>query len=346
MDIKEKSFFSIICALFTASLAGIVVILLSNQVRFVAMLVTVASFICAIAFLLIKFLLKDASGKIRAAFIAALSVISAITIIFSVIIGIAPILIFPANHSSDDYDALVHLASEENSRIEAVSAGGYNGWRLKASNIDEGEARPVVLFFMGNGMNSSRTALMFFHDKEGRYKGFSEVSDIVFIDYPGYGINDGNPTGDSIREMALASYDEVASWPTTSEVISFGYSIGTGPATYLASEREVAGLILWAPYANAYDLYNNYLDIFHGPFKLMVRYKMDSYKYIRDVNCPIIIFASDTDEVIPYQSSRDLFANAGSSSASFVAVPGISHNDFFLTDKVLDNTCGFIREVA
>lgn len=346
MEISKKAFFSILCSLFAASLAGIIVVLFYKTVRSIALVVVIASLICALAFLLINFLLREASTKIKAIAISAVSIISAVTIIFSVIVAIAPTIIFPANHSADDYETLSHLAQDEDSRIVTVNAGGYNGWRLKASGVAEGEARPVILFFMGNGMNSSHTAMMFFKDADGIYAGFSDVSDIVFIDYPGYGINDGVATDDSVREMALAAYDEVASWSTTSEIISFGYSIGTGPATYLASEREVAGLILWAPYANSYDIYNNFMDIFHGPFKLMVRYKMDSYKYIRDVSCPIVILASDSDEVIPYQSSRDLFANAGSSSASFVAVPGITHNDFLLNDKVLENSCDFIREVA
>ena len=111
-------------------------------------------------------------------------------------------------------------------------------------------------------------------------------------------------------------------------------------------ERDVAGLILWAPYASSYDIYNNIMNIFHGPVKLMVRYQMDSYKYIRDVNCPVMIFASDSDELIPFQSSRDLFANAGSSSADFVTVSGLSHGDFLLEDMVLEDSIDFIKKLV
>ena len=197
--------------------------------------------------------------------------------------------------------------------------------------------------YYGNGMNASKTALMVYEDKNDIYKGFTEVTDMVIIDYPGYGVNDGVPSSDTLKEMALTSYDEAAPWATTSEVISFGYSIGTGPATYLASQREVGGLILWAPYANTYDLYNNYIDIFHGPFKLMVTYKMDNYKYIKSVTCPTLILATDTDEEVPYQSSRDLFTNSGSTVSDFVTIQGITHNDFWTNDKSLDNTFEFIR---
>ena len=345
MGINKKAFFFILCSLFAASLAGIIV-LFCKSVRSLALIVVTAALIVALAVLLIKYFLREASAKMKAIAIPAASVICAVTLFFTVIVGIAPLIIFPVNHSSYEYETLSKMAQEENSRVVAVNAGGFNGWRLKASSVAEGEARPVVLFFMGNGMNSSRTALMFYKDNDKHYAGFSDVSDIVFIDYPGYGINDGVPADDSLREMALAAYDEVASWSTTSEVISFGYSIGTGPATYLASERDVAGLILWAPYASSYDIYNNIMNIFHGPIKIMVRYQMDSYKYIRDVNCPVMIFASDSDELIPFQSSRDLFANAGSSSADFVTVPGLSHGDFLLEDMVLEDSIDFIKKLV
>lgn len=59
-----------------------------------------------------------------------------------------------------------------------------------------------------------------------------------------------------------------------------------------------------------------------------------------------MIIASDTDEVVPYQSSRALFAAANGSASDFVTVSGIGHNDFWHSDKVLSNAYDFIGEVA
>ena len=79
------------------------------------------------------------------------------------------------------------------------------------------------------------------------------------MDYPGYGLNDGLPSATGMYEEALAAFDYAVARPDVSQVIVGGYSIGTGPAVYLAANREAAGLFLMAPFANGYDLYNNVL---------------------------------------------------------------------------------------
>ena len=343
MRLGKKVLFSTICALFAASLAGFILLGFHAQLRSLILVITITAAVCAFIYFALTTILNDKETKFKVIATAIVSVVSIIAMLSSVIVGLAPILIFPCNHNEEAYDELMSLSEEEGSRISQVKAGEYSGWRISASEIPEDKPRPVVLMFYGNGMNASKTALMVYEDKNDIYKGFTEVTDMVIIDYPGYGVNDGVPSSDTLKEMALTSYDEAASWATTSEVISFGYSIGTGPATYLASQREVGGLILWAPYANTYDLYNNYIDIFHGPFKLMVTYKMDNYKYIKSVTCPTLILATDTDEEVPYQSSRDLFTNSGSTVSDFVTIRGITHNDFWTNDKSLDNTFEFIR---
>lgn len=343
MSFGKKVLFSTACALFAASLAGFILMGFHAQLRSLIVIIAVTAVVCAFIYFAVSTVLNDKETKFKVIATTAISIVSIIAMLSSVVVGLAPVLLFPCNHNEEAYDELMKLSRKEESRISQVTAGDYSGWRISASEIPEGKPRPVVLMFYGNGMNASKTALMVYEDKDDIYHGFTEVSDMVIIDYPGYGVNDGVPGGDTLRMMALTAYDEVSSWSTTSEVISFGYSIGTGPATYLASEREVGGLILWAPYANTYDLYNNYLDIFHGPFKLMVTYKMDNYKYIKSVTCPTLILASDTDEEVPYQSSRDLFTNSGSTVSDFVTIQGITHNDFWTNDKSLDNTFEFIR---
>ncbi len=346
MRLDKKIIFSVACAMFVASVSGFVLLVFEPLVRPVILAVTISSAICALVFFIASMILRDKPVKIKALVTTLIAIVSLITVFATVIVSIAPLFIFPMNHDEEAYDALMSLSEESGSRVSAVNAGGYNGWRISAKDIAKDEKRPVVICFVGNGMNSSATTLRVFKNKDELYSGFAATTDFVCVDYPGYGINDGTPTGDSLREMALAVYDEVASWPTTSEVISFGYSIGTGPATYLASERNVSGLILWAPYANGYDMYNNVINVFYGPFKLMVRFKMDSEKYIKNVECPVLILASDEDEIIPYRSSRELFTNAGPSASNFVTVSGIGHNDFWEDQKVLDNTFGLIEEAC
>ena len=43
----------------------------------------------------------------------------------------------------------------------------------------------------------------------------------------------------------------------------------------------------------------------------------------------------EDDEIIPYESSRNLFSSLSSGSANFITVEGVLHNDFFSSPEVI-----------
>ena len=151
-----------------------------------------------------------------------------------------------------------------------------------------------------------------------------------------------------MKAMAAEAYKYASDLETTSGVIVMGYSIGTGIAVYTASQAETApaGLILLAPYNSGYDLYNNALNIFHGPVKLLASYKMPVYKYAGKVKCPTLIVASDADEVVPIASSRKLFSEFSSANTDFVTVEGKLHNDLPVVEKVTSRAGEFVKSVT
>lgn len=345
MSFGRKLLFALVTAVTAVIIFGITLCILEKELHTVLLVMLIISVVLGAVLLALLIALDQKSRKVKAGVIAGVSLLGALIIFSSIIMVLAPMMLFPKNHDEDAFKALEKLEASKENVVEQISCGDLTGWRVCARNAQPDEKRPVILFFGGNGMNSSRTAELLVLEDPDLYAPFYTDYDFVYFDYPGYGTSAGEPTGDSLRQMALDVFDEVDSWPTTSSVICFGYSIGTGPATYCASEREADGLVLWAPYANSYDVYNNVVDVFHGPMKLLVLYKMNSEKYIKDVSCPILIIASDTDEVIPYESSRELFASAGGSS-DFMTVSGIGHNDFWTDDKVIGSTSEFAGEVS
>ena len=76
------------------------------------------------------------------------------------------------------------------------------------------------------------------------------------MEYPGYGIYDGSPDAYQILIDAETVYDyltKVLSIPESS-IILFGRSIGTGPATYLASKNNPCSLLLMSPFKSIRDI--------------------------------------------------------------------------------------------
>lgn len=127
------------------------------------------------------------------------------------------------------------------------------------------------------------------------------------------------------------------------KICVLGFSIGTGVATYLASERDIDGLILIAPYDKALSLYNNCLNIFHGPLKILARYKFESIKYAKDVKVSPLIFSSYDDEVIDYNLSVNL-SNYFSNIYEFVTLDNVGHNEYFSQKIVLEKIKGYLSK--
>jgi pimeloyl-ACP methyl ester carboxylesterase len=187
---------------------------------------------------------------------------------------------------------------------------------------------------------------MLFHDALELWPYFPGFS-YLFIDYEGYGQNEGQTHYLKMYEEALAVYDYAITRPDFDKdhIVSMGFSLGTGSAVYLAANRPVIGLILAAPYANGYDLYNNVLPIFYGITKPLVKHKLPSDDYAPKVACPVLIFASQSDSIVPFDSSLRL-SKLFPGSVDFVAYDGFDHNELFEAEGLYPKIQSFLETVA
>ena len=237
-------------------------------------------------------------------------------------------MLFYPNADPEAHEALLANPEVEHLRIEGED-GALSGYLLRGA---EGPA-PLVLYFGGNGENAARTVRKLTQD-EARRAAFSGCH-FAQIDYPGYGLSEGKPSAATLRRAALAAYDALSARDDVTEILVLGYSIGTGPANYCAASRPASALILMAPYADGVDLFNNVVNVFHGPLRLLVSYDMESVKYASDVTVEPLIFATEADALVPWASSKRL-SEAYPASCRFITVPGITHEDFWRTPMVLD----------
>jgi len=205
------------------------------------------------------------------------------------------------------------------------------------------EMASLIIYFGGNGESSHRHMRGLEMQNLWRYyAGFH----YLYIDYAGYGLNDGRPHYRNMQEGALAVFDFALTLPyvDADRIVAMGFSLGTGSAVYLAANRPVAGLIIVAPYANGYDLYNNVLPIFHGPMRLLVRQKFPSDQHAPGVTCPVLLIASRGDEIIPFSSSERLGAMFYG-DVNFVVLDNVRHNGIFGARGVLDSIQRFLGTI-
>lgn len=127
---------------------------------------------------------------------------------------------------------------------------------------------------------------------------------IFAFDYRGYGASTGRPSERNSCEdigSAYAYMVEKLEIPPESIVV-YGTSLGSGPATYLASRNKVAGLILEGAFVSAFRV-RTVLPVF--PFD-----KFPNINRINQVQCPVLVMHSRDDEVVPFWHGEALFKRA------------------------------------
>ncbi len=127
-----------------------------------------------------------------------------------------------------------------------------------------------------------------------------------FFNYPGYNGSNQQPSEKSFYESSIEFFDWVKSYSKSEnkKIIIMGRSIGSAVAIYLASQREISGLILITPFDSLISLAKKYYPFY--PVNLLLKHKFNSKPYIKFIKSPILILVAQKDEIIPSYSTVEL----------------------------------------
>ena len=188
---------------------------------------------------------------------------------------------------------------------------------LKVVTLNSGKEKAII-YFGGNA-----EAVVF--NAEPFVKNFSAFT-VYLINYRGYGGSTGTPTEEGLYSDALALYDLVH---VDHESISvMGRSLGSGIATYLASERPVSRLALITPYDSIKNVAQSHVPIY--PIGLLIKDEYNSLEKAERVSVPVLIVMAELDVVIPNSHSIELLDAFGVGQASSVNIEDADHNNLTL----------------
>jgi pimeloyl-ACP methyl ester carboxylesterase len=160
--------------------------------------------------------------------------------------------------------------------------------------------------------DSSKGLIFYLHGNAGSLSDWGENAkpftalhyDVFIPDYPGYGKSTGSIKSQKQLFKAMqAAYSEIKNRYDESKIIVWGYSIGTGPAAWVASGNHPKLLILQAPYYSMTDMMVHTCPILPT---FLLRYKLQTNEYLKNCRMPVVIFHGDQDKVIYYGSSLKL----------------------------------------
>ena len=195
---------------------------------------------------------------------------------------------------------------------------------------DTGQKKGVVLYFHGNRDNVIRY--------EKYVDNFTKYGYEVWMpDYPGYGKSTGTITEKLINMEAEAVYKLARTHFGEDSIVVYGKSLGTGPASLIASEFKCHRLILETPYFSFPSLFRVYAPIY--PTQTMARFKFPVGKYLEKVKAPITIFHGTDDQVVFYSNALKL-KTVLKPGDEFITIEEGDHNnlnDFPLFKEKLDS---------
>lgn len=176
---------------------------------------------------------------------------------------------------------------------------------------------PVFLFFGGQGRRLDEQSHRYI-EMAKRGAGFLALA------YRGFSASTGHPSEDGLFMDGLVAYDWLKAHGYDRErILIHGHSLGSGVATYVATQRPARGLILEAPFTAASDVGQERYPYF--PVQFLMQDKFANRDRIGFVNMPVLIVHGDRDDMIPFAHGQRLYALANEPK-TFKRMAGEGHS--------------------
>lgn len=149
---------------------------------------------------------------------------------------------------------------------------------------------------------------------------------VLAVEYPNYGVYPGQTSAERIIEDAerVFEYLTVECQLSPRDIIVFGRSIGSGPATWLASHFTPCALILMSAYTSIRAVVKHLV----GPVaQYFLAERFNNLSLMPGVTCPTFLLHGQVDTLIPYTHSQALL-EVCSGLSSLVMPPDMDHNSF------------------
>jgi fermentation-respiration switch protein FrsA (DUF1100 family) len=212
------------------------------------------------------------------------------------------------------------------------------GWEIISPNADT--SATWILFFHGNAGNVSDMGY------PQRYAGWAGLGyNTLSMDYRGFGASEGKPTEKGLYIDAQTAYNYLVNEKgvTPSNIVIYGYSLGTGIATELATKVPAKALVLEGAYTSIPDIGAELYPFL--PINWMASNKFENKSKITKINTPVLFLHAKDDAQIPFAHGQKLFALA-KEPKKFVELTGGHINAQFVDrEKMYGELQDFISSI-
>lgn len=177
---------------------------------------------------------------------------------------------------------------------------------------------PTILYYKGNSGSFSAE-----HERFAQWT--AEGYGFLAFDYRGFPMTPGAITEDNILTDSMAAFDWLAT-RTDRPILIWGRSLGTGPATFVASQRDAGALLLETPFLSAVSVAAERYPF--APVAWLMFDQFHTNEWIRDVEELTFIAHGTADQTIAVSNSERLQALVPNPYPIWIE-PGADHGDLW-----------------
>lgn len=209
--------------------------------------------------------------------------------------------------------------------ITTVEMTNAQGLVLTGVAVNYPEPVANIVFFGGNGMTISQA--------NGYLHRLGQLpANILWLDYQGMGASDKATQIEieNLKQDALQVFDYAKEvFPQDLPTVVHGLSMGSLIATYVATEREVSGLVLEGAINGVPDLVDNMVPIWTKMFTSVNLHpelaEIDNGVLLEQYQGPLLLIVGEKDRTTPVKFTEQLYRLSPSDNKSMYIVPEADH---------------------
>ncbi len=212
----------------------------------------------------------------------------------------------------------------------------YENFEERYVEMKDGKKLHALLF----RVEDPKGLVFYLHGNAGSLEGWGSVAetfatlkyDVFIPDYRGYGKSEGAIKSEAqLHKDMQTLYEELKEEYPENRIIVLGHSIGSGMAARLAAKNNPKLLILQAPPYSLPDLTKDTTPLQVFP-SFLLRYKLETGKYVSAAKMPVVVLHGDEDEVVYYGSSLKIQQHFKPAD-TLITLEGLGHNNFLETER-------------
>jgi fermentation-respiration switch protein FrsA (DUF1100 family) len=241
----------------------------------------------------------------------------AIVVVLAYLMALGYMYFFQRDFQYDTSGRLLELTETELTTSELVSIPSSDGSNVAGWYAPPAAGMPVILYFRGNAQSFSR--------EHERYEAFvADGYGYLAFDYRGFPGTPGEVSEVNILADSLAAYDWLAA--KGAPILLWGRSLGSGPATYVASVRDAKALLLETPFDSAVAVAGDRYGFL--PVQLLMHDQFRVDDWIKDVTEPVFVAHGTADKTIGVQHGQRVYDLAPNKAGIWIE-EGADHGDLW-----------------